>query len=253
MQLQRKSIQARTSKGLPMEAAAERLEQRKASFKAGPDGTRKRDEAQSIIRKDKRNKLLEKRRGPSSSSNGGDVNILAGLGQFNRQALLAGNPQQLILLAQILQHATQTQAEEHWPTLLLAQSFVVLRFLVSQCFVNELAARALVHATGHITSHDVSMARVIVDAGFLTGMTNPQRLSSTHHAQLWELMVNVALSCPEGAQLIMQHCGNLDSQFLNALRQATSTHDPVLESATIHLAHILISKFAAVKGPEHLQ
>lgn len=230
-----------------MQAAAERLEERKASFKAGPNGTRKRDEQQSLIRKDKRrNKLMEQRRGPQQQQE--QQSILAGLVQFNQGALLSGNPQQLLLLTQVLQHATQTQAEEHLPKLLWISNGsdpVVLRFLVARCFGNEVAARALVYATHHVTSHDVSMAQAIVDAGFLLGMskTAPTQLVSSHYALLWELVVNLVLSCPEGRGLILKNCfqgGMLP--FLAVLRHANSTHDAPLQSAMIHLCSCLLSR-----------
>lgn len=234
-----------------MQAATERLEERKASFKAGPDGTRKRDEKQCIIRKDKRNKLLEQRRGGGGggSEGGNKEMVLAGLQQYNKDALLAGHPQQLLLLGQLLQHCTREQAEEYLPRLLWNASGdapVVLRFLVSHCFTNETALRALVNATHHVTTHDVAMALAIFNAGFVEGMAAAivgMRLSSVQHALLWEVTINLVLSCPEGRAIIFKHCcagGGLP--FMEALRYANQQHDASIQSALIHLIAKLINK-----------
>jgi hypothetical protein len=228
-----------------MQAAAQRLEDRKAAFKAGPDGTRKRDEHQSIIRKDKRNKLLGQRRGGGETR---DPNILAGVAQYNKDALLAGNPQQLILLGQLLQHATQAQAEEYLPRLLWDNNGsvpLVLQFLVSQCFFNEVALRAVVNATHHVTNHDAAIIHAILSAGFLDGMAKTimgkQFSSSAQHALLWEVVINITLSCREGHSIIMKQCcpqGALP--FMEVLRFASHNHDAALQSAMVHLIYGLL-------------
>lgn len=244
-----------------MQAATERLEERKASFKAGPDGTRKRDEHQSLIRKDKRKKLLEQRRGGGEAASaaslaggiGGDggaaPNVLAGMQQYNKDALLAGNPQQLLLLVQLLQHCTQTQAEEYLPHLLWnKEDPVVIRYLVNQCFFNEVALRALVNATHHVTTHDAAMAYAILSAGYVEGMAKAitgLRLSSVHHALLWDVAINLVLSCPEGRAIIFKHCcpgGGLP--FMEVLRYANQNHDAALQSALIHLIGKLVDRGA---------
>lgn len=242
-----------------MQAATERQEERKAAFKAGPDGTRKRDEKQSVIRKDKRNKLLEQRRGGGGGGdNSNNEVVLAGLRSYNKQALLAGNPQQLLLLGQLLQHCSQTQAEEHLRGLLWnGTDPVVLRFLISQCFVNEVAIRAIVNATHHITSHDVAMAHAILSTGYLEGMaqtiSNPQ-LSSVHHALLWEVVINLTLSCPEGRNLILKHCGPGGGlPFMQVLRYANETHNSSIQSVLIHLIGSLIKGATTQADPSWFQ
>lgn len=232
-----------------MQSAEARLEERKAAFKAGPNGTRKREESQTVLRKEKRDKLLGQRRGASVLVAAVPTQFETALSNYNKAALLAGDPQQLVLLSQLLHHATQDQAERFLPLLLCdtdQTTYVVVHFLTRLCFSSEIALRALINATRHVTTHDVACAHTIIKADFLIGFANHRTPSTL----LWELTVNLALSCPEGRNLIHKECcegGMLP--FLNTIRQATVTHDTHLQSAMIHLSYSLLCTRSPMEAP----
>lgn len=247
-----------------MQASIDQVAKRNASFKTGIDvdvERRKREEKQVTIRKEKRDKLLDQRRGGNiqgcSVEESANI-VLKKLSSYKKSDLLAGSSNQLELLSQILQYMTKEQAEEHYPALLWNTEGthpIVIEFLVAKCFVSEWALRALVNATHHKTTYDVSCAIAVLNAKFLEifshHITTKTLTSVVQHALLWEVVINLSVCCLEGQLVILKHCtpgGSLP--FIELLHEANAHHCGALQSVLIHLAYNLLTNNPGNKNLE---
>lgn len=248
------------------ESVAQRLEERKASFKAGNTGeqnTRRREEAQVSIRKQKRDTTLAERRRAQMPAPPSGFSIDAA--PFDLDALLSGSPDQLTRLAMLVENIDKADVDAVLGRLLYRGTEpVAISHLVMCVFRdgNEMALRALVNITSYVSPmHEAACALAILRAGFLPQMARlvrsmGPRLSSVMHALMWEVVVNVALSCVQCRDLIMQESwppASASLPFLDVLRWANKQHDVPLQSALIHLMHTMKPpdpKLSPYKPPE---
>lgn len=225
-------------------------DKRKFELKSGPNGTRKRHDALVSLRKDKRDSALSERRRAQIERPVGMVSERWAHDQYNKAALLAGVPDQILILGKLLETANKEQAERYLPQLLCddAEEPVVLRFLVHQLFASgsEAALRALVNATHHTTSYDSDYALAIIQSNFLTQMGSVirqqgTRLSPVMHALMWELAVNVACGAAEARQVVAEQCCTPTGclPFLDVFQWANANHNTDMQSALMHLTRAL--------------
>lgn len=235
-----------------------RIAARKAAFKAGPDGTRKREEAQLSIRKNKRAAALLERRSaqPALVQNAPPVAVSpneweqAMRERYRREALLAGDPAQLELLATLLDRATREQKERFLPALLWnaeGTEPVVLRYLVARACSNPNALKALLGATVHLTSHDIVCATTIFQAGYLDTLAqalreHAMRMPLNWHAALWDVVSNLAISSDVAQRTIAEHPVMGPTMAVAAFRWANEHHHGAIQRALVYVMRTLVTE-----------
>jgi hypothetical protein len=235
-----------------------RIAARKAAFKAGPDGTRKREEAQLSIRKNKRAAALLERRSaqPALVQNTPLVAVSpneweqAMRERYRREALLAGDPAQLELLATLLDRATREQKERFLPALLWnaeGTEPVVLRYLVARACSNPNALKALLGATVHLTSHDIVCATTIFQAGYLDMLAqalkeHAMRMPPNWHAALWDVVSNLAISSDVAQRTIAEHPVMGPTMAVAAFRWANEHHHGIIQRALVYVMRTLVTE-----------
>lgn len=236
------------------------LEARKAAYKAGPDGTRKREEASITLRKNKRAAaMLERRRAqdtlaPTTSAiQGAAANEWEQMmrNHYNKAALLSGNDaKQLEILAALLDNATRTQKEIFMPALLWndeGTDAVVLKYLVSRVCSNPNAIKALLGVTRHPTSHDISCCVIIIQAGYLNILAqalkeHAMRMPLYWHAALWDLLSNLALSSHEAQRLISEHVVMSPAMVGAAFQWANANHHTLIQQAIVYVMRCIVTE-----------
>lgn len=237
-----------------------RIAERKAAWKAGPDGTRKREEAQVSIRKNKRAAaLLERRSAQPTLIQGINTTPVVvhadGWEQtmrdcYRKEALMAGDPTQLELLATLLDRATREQKERFLPTLLWnteGTEPVVLRYLVTRACSSPQALKALLGATVHMTSHDIACAMTILKAGYLDMLAqalkdHATRMPINWHAALWDVVSNLAISSHVAQQMIVEHPVMGPNMAVAAFRWANEHHHGQLQRALVYVMRTLVTE-----------
>lgn len=236
------------------------LEARKAAYKAGPDGTRKREEAAISLRKNKRAAaMLERRQAHAtlaptpvdqSADGPGDKWEQVMRNHYNKDALLAGNEKQLEVLAALLHRATREQKERFLPTLLWNQDGTdptVLRYLVKRAFSSPFALKALLGTTVHLTSHDITCTTTIIQAGYLDMLAqalkdHAMRMPLDWHAALWDVVSNLAISSAEAQRIITEHPLMSPPMVGAAFQWANTHHHTLLQHALIHVMRCLVTE-----------
>lgn len=233
------------------------LEARKAAYKAGPNGTRKREEAIFSLRKNKRAAaMMERRRAhgtlaPSHLDQGAVPNEWEQMmrNHYNKTALLAGDAQQLEVLAVLLDKASREQKERFLPTLLWNEEGtqpVVLRYLVSRACSNNHALKALLGATHDPTTHDITCTGVILEAGYLDLLAqalkdHAVRMPLDWHAAMWDLVANLSISTEAAQRVITQHPVMGKTYMVAAFHWANANHHRLLQNAMVHVLRCLVT------------
>lgn len=241
------------------------LEARKAAYKAGPDGTRKREEAAISLRKNKRAAaLLDRRRAQGTLAPGpAPMEQAATAGSsdweqlmrnhYNKEALLAGDPKQMELLAVLLDRATREQKERFLPALLWnaeGTQPTVLRYVVPRACSNPHALKALLGATVDLTSHDIACTTTILQAGYLDMLAqalreHAMRMPLDWHAALWDVVSNLAISSSEAQKAILEHPVMGAPMVGAAFQWANTHHHTLLQQALIHAMRCLVTEDSA--------
>jgi hypothetical protein len=213
-------------------------ERRKADFKGGNRATaaseKRADNAIALNKEKRQTESLRRRHFTNADTTDRDLHRL--VTQFRKDVLVqTGNQEQLNLLHHIAGRVTEADLEKYAPALIMDDATctnpapvvgALVRFL-SQPDTQERALDILVNITGARTSFDVAICKAVMDSGML------DRFQSTPATEgsLWEVAINVTLSCPEARAVV------LGSTFMSARFMAS------LERADEELAtqlHVLI-------------
>lgn len=240
-----------------MDEQDKNIEARKAAYKAGPNGLRKREEAALSLRKQKRDAVLQERRGAPANlaenrhtiANAQDWET-ALCTTYKKADLLAGDGGQIMLLATLLDGATKEQKERCIPALLYDEPNqakpVVLPYLVAQACSNPYALKALLGATRHVTSHDVVCAASILGAGYLnligTAVTqHASKIPLPWLSSLWDVVSNVALCSAEAQHTICQH-PLMSGPFVSLFQWANKMKHGIVHNSLMLLLRTLITE-----------
>lgn len=180
-------------------AAAEKREEREASFKEGLSAsgrTDRRAQDATQLRKQKHASVLSRRRGVQLLDS--EQQWVRMFALYQRDQLIKGDERQRRLLYDLLERSDTELLNEHVPALLGADA---IPFLVSRCG-DEQCAVILQQLSGIQTKYDLRIASAMVQAGFLNAMCDERNARST---TLWEVLINIILSCREARNEVLTH------------------------------------------------
>jgi len=216
-------------------------EHRKASFKQGiKDGTRKRDEEQSIIRKKNREQKIARQRCAGEEhihEKFAELFPAYNRRDFTHPASPESGLRQLEKLSNLLAAASDTELERHLDKIVDAvtiQLLVALFAKADDARVMRLALGCLVNAT---QTADLKIVQCVFNSGFLNHLAGYFRLAleggypqlqSALQGDVWKALINCVFSCQEACQIILKSAiftQGLFSAYLARL-VAESNNDP---------------------------